>query len=381
MKNSNLLKLIPVMFTFFIMGYVDSVSISTNYIKNDFNLSDTVAGLLPFMVFLWFLVLSVPTGMLMNRIGRRKTVILSIAISLLAMLVPFAGYSFEVMIISFSLLGIGNTLLQVSLNPLVTNVVSGNRLASSLTLGQFVKAIASFLAPIIAAWGVTKFGDWRMLFLAFSVVAIIPTIWLLLTPIEEKPTERGEVSTFKGCFGLLGDKMILLLFIGIVMHVGIDVGTNLTTPKILIERLGMTLTDAGFAIVLYFICRTVGCFSGAIILTKMSLRNFFIISVGVMVLGTAGLLFFQNLMALYVCIGIMGLGNSNIFSILFSQAMHLKPERNNEVSGLMIMGVAGGGIIPLLMGIASDAVKSQTGAVAVLALCICYLMFMMRRIR
>ena len=151
-QKSMIWMLIPVMFSFFTMGFVDLVGIATNYVKADFHLSDTLANLLPSMVFFWFLIFSVPTGMLMNKIGQRKTVLLSIVVTAAALLLPLINYSFASMLISFSLLGIGNTLMQVSLNPLLSNIVTGNRLASSLTLGQFVKAIASFLAPIIAGW-------------------------------------------------------------------------------------------------------------------------------------------------------------------------------------------------------------------------------------
>ena len=149
-RNTRTLRLlVPTMLTFFTMGFVDSVGIATNYIKDDFALSDTLANLCPSMVFFWFLVCSVPTGMLMNRIGRAGTVRLSVAVTALALLAPVIDYSFATMMVSFSLLGIGNALMQVSLNPLVSSVVTGDRLASTLTFGQFVKAIASFVAPLI----------------------------------------------------------------------------------------------------------------------------------------------------------------------------------------------------------------------------------------
>ena len=145
------------------MGFVDLVGIATNYVKADFNLSDTMANLLPSMVFFWFLVCAVPTALLMNKIGRKNTVMLSLIITLPALLIPVFTYSFATMLISFTLLGIGNTILQVSLNPLLANIVDVKRMASTLTFGQFVKAIASFVAPIFAAWAVVRFSDWRMI--------------------------------------------------------------------------------------------------------------------------------------------------------------------------------------------------------------------------
>ena len=378
-KNNKLILLLPVLFTFFTMGFVDLVGIATNYIKNDFDLSDTMANLMPAMVFFWFFIFSVPTGMLMNKIGRRKTVLLSLVVTLLSLLIPMINYSFPTMLIAFSFLGIGNTLMQVSLNPLVSNIVSGERLASSLTFGQFVKAIASFVAPIIAAWALIKFGDWKLLFLIFAVVAVIATIWLFFTKIEEKPVE-GKQSTFAECFALLGDKTILLLFLGIMAHVGTDVGVNTTAPKLLIERLGMPLSEAGYATSVYFLFRTIGSFSGAFILARFSSKSFFWISILMMLVAVVALYFSYSAMAIYVCIALIGFGNSNVFSIMFSQALQHLPQRSNEISGLMIMGLAGGAVFPLLMGILSDAMGSQIGAVIVLTFLVAYFLLLAPKI-
>ncbi len=381
MKNKNLVaQLIPVMLAFFTMGFVDMVGIATNYIKSDFVLNDTMANLMSSMVFFWFLILSVPTGMLMNRIGRRKTVILSIIVTFLSLLTPFFGYDFTTMLISFSLLGIGNTLMQVSLNPLVSNIVTGEKLASTLTFGQFIKAIASFLAPIIAAWAVAKFGDWKILYPIFSIVAVIAGISLFLTKIEEKPV-LGKLSTYAECFALLKNSYVLLLFLGIMVHVGIDVGINITAPKLLIERLDMPLSQAGFATSVYFLFRTIGAFSGAFILAKFSSKSFFRISILMMLAAIIGLYFSYSAITIYICIALIGFGNSNVFSIMFSQALQHLPQRSNEISGLMIMGLAGGGIFPLLMGVASDTLNSQIGAVIILTICILYLIFLSPKIR
>lgn len=369
------LKVIPVMLAFFAMGFVDLVGIATNYVKADFDLSDTVANLFPSMVFFWFLIFSVPTGMLMNKIGRRKTVLLSLVVTAAALLVPVLNYSFVSMLVSFSFLGIGNTLMQVSINPLLSNIVRGDKLASSFTLGQFVKAIASFTAPLIAAWAAVALGDWKMLFPIFMVVAILATLWLGVTNIKEEETS-GETSTFVQCFALLGDKVILLSFLGIMCHVGIDVGVNVTAPKILMERLGIPLADAGFATSLYFLFRTIGSFTGAFVLARYSSKKFFAVSVILMVLSMVGLLIFDSLTLIYISIALVGLGNSNVFPIILSKAMLYMPEKKNEVSGLMIMGLFGGTVFPLMMGVVSDAMASQTGALIVMTTGVAYLVFL-----
>lgn len=380
-QKSMIWMLIPVMFSFFTMGFVDLVGIATNYVKADFHLSDTLANLLPSMVFFWFLIFSVPTGMLMNKIGQRKTVLLSIVVTVAALLLPLINYSFASMLISFSLLGIGNTLMQVSLNPLLSNIVTGNRLASSLTLGQFVKAIASFLAPIIAGWAAVSWGNWKLLFLIFLVIAVIACVLLGMTHIDESSSAETKSSTFGECFALLADKVVLISFLGIVCHVGIDVGLNLTAPKLLMERLDMTLAGAGLATSVYFLFRTIGCFSGAFLLAYFPMKKVFIVSVLMMVAAMIGLFTMQSLAAHYVCIALVGLGNSNIFSMLFSRALLHLPNRKNEVSGLMIMGLFGGTIFPLFMGIVSDWMQSQIGAVAVMSIGVLYLLSIIPAIR
>ena len=383
-KNSSLSKLIPVMFCFFAMGFVDLVGIASNYVKQDLGLSDSQANIFPSLVFFWFLIFSVPTGMLMNRIGQRKTVLLSLVITFISLLLPIFGDSYMLMLVSFSLLGIGNDLMQTSLYPLLSNIVRGDRLASSLTFGQFVKAIASFLAPFIAMWGATQVIPslglgWRVLFPIYMIIAVIAILLLNATQIEEEK-EEGKPSTFGQCLALLGKPFILLCFLGIMCHVGIDVGANTTAPKILMERLGMSLYDATSATSFYFISRTFGCLLGTFILRMMSPKSFFGFSVIMMLVAMVGLFIFHDKTMIYACIALIGFGNSNVFSVIFSQALLYLPGKKNEVSGLMIMGLFGGTVFPLAMGVASDAI-GQNGAVAVMTIGVLYLLFFTFRIR
>jgi len=373
MKNeSSIKKILPVLFGFFIMGLVDLVGIATNYVKQDFALSDTLANLLPMTLFLWFAVLSVPTGMLMNKLGRKRTVLLSMAISFLAMVLPLLAYDFSMMLVAFGLLGIGNTIIQVSLNPLLTNVVRGDRLTSSLTLGQFIKAIAAFLGPVIAGFAATSFGDWKYVFLIFAVVTVISGLWLWLTPIREDEAIQST-SSFSGVFGLLKDRTLLMLFLGIVFVVGVDVGLNTTIPKFLMDRSDILLEQAGLGTSLYFVARTVGTFAGAILLVKLSGRRFFIWSMLIAVPALVVMLVTRDLWVILSMVFIIGLMIANVFSIIFSAALKKMPERANEISGLLIMGVAGGAVIPLLMGIASDSF-GQTGGMALLLAALAYLL-------
>ena len=375
--KSKKIAFLSVMLCFFTMGFVDLVGIASNYVKADLGLTDSQANIMPSLVFFWFLIFSVPTGLLMNKIGRRNTVLLSIVLTIGSLVVPIFGDTYPMMLVAFSLLGIGNAIMQTSLNPLVSNLVSGNRLASTMTLGQFVKAIASFLAPIIAAWGATAaiptFGlHWRILFPIYAIVGLVATIALFATNIKEEPAD--EASSVVSCLKLLGKPFVLLCFIGIMCHVGIDVGTNTTAPKLLVERAGMTIGAAGFATSVYFIFRTIGCFTGSFILRFFSAKSFFFVSALMIAGGLAGLFYASTEMSIYLCLALIGYGNSNIFSIIFSQALLSEPKKKNEVSGLMIMGLFGGTLFPLAMGYATDFIQSQSGAVAVMAVGALYLL-------
>ena len=382
-RKSAIIQIIPVMLCFFAMGFVDLVGTASNYVQKDLGLTDSQANLFPSLVFFWFLIFSVPTGMLMNRIGRKKTVLISLAVTAVSLIIPITGDSYMTMLLSFSLLGIGNAIMQTSLNPLVSNLISSDRLASTLTFGQFVKAIASFLAPILAAWGATTyfptFGlGWRALFVIYAVVSFLSISALGATPIEE---ERPDKASGVGeCIKLLGKPFILLCFLGIMCHVGIGVGTTTTAPKIIMERLGLPLEEAGFATSVYFIFRTAGCFLGAFMLRSVSVKWFFGISVMMMLVAMGMLLICDSLTPIYIAIGMIGFGNSNVFSVIFAQALTSSPKEKNEVSGLMIMGLFGGTVFPLAMGYAADA-TGQAGAVAVMAIGVIYLLYYTLKIK
>lgn len=374
-KTSSSLILIPVMLSFFVMGFVDLVGVAANHMQADFALSDTMANLCPAMVFLWFLLFSIPAGILMNYIGRRKTVLLSLFITTVSLLIPLLRYEFVMMLISFSLLGIGNVLLQVSLNPLVSNVVSERHLASSLSFGQFIKGIASFLAPFIASWAALTMDEWRELYPIFLLITLVSIIGLGFTSIEELD-DYSESDSLKSYGRLLGNPLIRLIWIGIICHVGIDVGINLTAPKIFVERLGFSVADASMAGSVYFLSRTIGCLIGAVVLQYIASERFFRWSVFGLLLALIGLSFASTLEQLYAVLLILGIGNANIFSILISKALNTFPDNKNEVSGLMITGLCGGALFVVPMGIVSDWIESQAGALIILGLGAVYLTYL-----
>lgn len=380
-KQLSLRRILPVMFGFFIMGFVDIVGVSTSYVKNDFaGMNDTMVNLISLSCFLWFFLLSIPTGMLMNRIGRKKTVLLSFVLHVAAMIVPLIAYDFTTVLIAFTLIGIGNTLLQVSLNPLVTNVITGDKLTGTLTLGQFVKAVSSFLGPIIAAAVAGSFLGWKMIFPIYAVISLLALIWLWFTPIAEQQVKGSDISIGR-TFSLLKDKYIVAFFIGILVLVGVDVGMGITFPKLLMERCNLPLSEAGMGNSVYFFARTLGAFLGGILLMKLPERRFFTASVFIALAGLVGMIFLQGLWAVLACVAVFGLGYANLFSIIFSISMQRVPERANEVSALLIVGVSGGAVIPPVLGVITDSFGSQGAAIVALSIVWLYLVFLIGAIK
>lgn len=365
------MRILPVLFGFFVMGFVDVVGIATNYVKSDFSLSDTISSLLPMMVFLWFAVFSIPTGVLMGRIGRRNTVLLSLAVTAVAMLMPLFFYDFGFVLAAFALLGIGNTMIQVSLNPMVAAIVSKEKITSVLTLGQFIKAISSFLGPVLAGAAASLWGDWRMIFAIYAVTSALSAVWLMAS-VGSDDKQQDNATSFSSAVALFKDRFILMLFIGIILIVGIDVGLNITIPKLLMERCSLTLAEAGLGTSLYFSARTIGTFAGAIALARIPSDKFLKYSMIAAVISCVLLMLLDGLWAICGMIVIVGVACANVFSILFSCAIQHNSSQADAISALMIMGVAGGALVPPLMGVVSDAM-GQAASMGVILLCILYI--------
>lgn len=364
------------MLSFFVMGIVDIVGVSTNFVRKDFQLDDLTASILPMMVFLWFAVFSIPTGIMMSKIGRKKTVLISFIIGSIALFIPFLFYNFYSVILAFALMGIANTILQVSLNPLVANIVSDKKLASTLTFGQFVKAIASFLGPIIASMTAQHFGNWKLVFVIYGVTSVLAFILLYITPIEESMQEdKSQTTSFGNTLKMLKDSTILQLFLGILFVVGIDVCMNTNTPELFIQRLGYTTETAGMGSSLYFGARTIGAFFGAMILMRMKATSFLRLNMIVAIVAFLAIMFVSHEWILYAAVASIGFTCSNVFSIIFSIALQSKPKATNEISSLLIMGVAGGAIITPIVGLVAKHLNIGL-SFGVLLLGVVYILFL-----
>ena len=377
MKKSNLSMILPIMFGFFVMGFVDIIGMTTANIKSDFAaLNDTIVNLLASSCFIWFLLISVPTGMLMNKIGRKNTVLLSFIVQVLAFSIVLIDYSFLSIMIALSLVGAGNTILQVALNPLAAAIVNPQKLTGVLTLGQFVKAISSFLGPILVGWFSAMAFGWKSIFVVYAVLSLLAFIWLLLTKVSEHEEEQMQTASIGQTFSLFKDGRILMFFVGILVLVGVDVGMNITFPKYLTDTFSMDVEKAGMGNSVYFFARTVGSFLGGVLLMKYAEKNFFIASVFLGFAGLVLMLVVKELWAAYAGVVLFGLGYSNLFGIIMANAIKHRPDKSNEISALLVMGISGGGVLPPLMGVITDATGTQWSALLTIAVVWLYLFWL-----
>ena len=381
MKNNSLSIVLPVMFGFLAMGFIDMIGLVTNNVRADFNMSDSLVNTISLSCYLWFLLLSIPVGMALTRWGRKKMVLLSLVIHVVALLLPYLFYSFASVLIAFSLIGIGNTILQVAMNPLVTDVVRPERVTSTITFGQATKAFGSIVAPFIAMWTAVSLGKWQLLFPIYAGLSLLGLVWLWLTPIEEKVQVQKKVGV-RDTLALLKEKDILAYFWGIVVLVAADVAVNMTLPRLMTDQFGLSTEKANLCNSLYFLARTVAAFAGGALLLKVSDKKFFAAGCWIALLGLVLLAVFGKVgpVPALIAVCIFGIGYANLFGIVFSFAMRSQPEKTNEVSALLIVGLIGGAILPPVLGWLRDVSGSQIAAVIAIAVVWLYMLWLNRRI-
>lgn len=376
-KQKSILVALPVLFGFFVMGFCDIVGISSDYVQRTFNWSPVMTGFVPSLVFIWFLFLGIPVGNQMNKWGRKNTVLLSMAVTVVGMFLPLVVYNSATCMAAYALLGIGNAILQVSLNPLLSNVITNQRLlTSSLTVGQVIKAASSLVGPEIVLLAVSSFGEdkWYYCFPILGFITLLSAVWLMATPVKREDSSVATELSMGDTFSLLKDKTILLLFLGIFFIVGVDVSTNFISSKLMAERFGWSVEQVKFAPQVYFLSRTVGALLGAFLLTRIAEMKYFRVNILACIASLLVLILVDNDMVNLVCIGAVGFFASSVFSIIYSMALQVRPEKANQISGLMITAVAGGGVVSPVIGFAIGT-AGVIGGVFVTLACVCYLTY------
>ena len=381
-KKCGIAALLPMMAGFFVMGFADIVGPVVNQMKSECALDDVTAGFLPSMIFVWFFLISLPTGVLSGRIGRKNAVLVSLAVTVAAMLLPLAGGAGRPWpyFAAFALIGIGNTVLQAALPALLGNVTPPALLASRISLGQFVKAICAALTPVFIYVAASVLGNWRLVFPIYGVVAAATAAWLMLSRIPDeremirsRGTRDPTVSrtTFGSCFALLCNPLILALTVGVFFAVGLDVGFSVAIPEFLKTVYKVDVNMAGTGPTVYFVGKTLATAAGAALFVRFPPAKCFPWCMGLCILAVAAFFVCSGPVAFLSCVFVASVASANTFVMCMGIALDRMPEKTNEITALMVMAIAGGAVVPPILGFAQKCAGS-VGLVWVLLACLAY---------
>ena len=380
MKNKSMM--LPMLAGFFVMGFGDIIGTVMNQVKAECAADATrISYLMPIFAYVWFLVISIPTGVLSGRIGRKNAVLVSLAVTVLAMTVPlFANAErWYLYVAAFALIGIGNTIIQAALPALMSNIVEPSQLASRISLGQFVKAVCAALTPVFVYLTATALGNWKLLFPLYGVLTVGAAIWLWITKIPDErnsPSEgsssKGSSTTFGGCFAMLKEPYVAAMTVGILFSVGADVGFSVAIPEYLKNVFKVNVDLAGMGPTVYFVAKTVAAFAGAIVFARISAAKCFPWCMGLGLAATAAIPFVSTPFAFLSVVAFVALLTANSFGMCMALAIGLFPNKANEISSLMVMAIVGGGLVSAVLGFA-QASFGPVGIVATLGGCLAYL--------
>lgn len=338
------------------MGFGDAVGTLVGFVTREFNISPAVAGLLPFCGFLAFGIFSVPFGIMAGKKGKKFVLLFALILVLAGEIIPvitIARYAY--ILIAIFLIGVGMAALQVAGNPIMRDVSSPGMYSRNLTFAQFIKSIGSNTAPYVVPLVVALGFAWNGIFTIYSVVAAITLLVVWMMKIEEREEEDpSPAPSLRSSFSLLKEPFVLLMVLGIFFYVGAEVGLNSWIATFLQERFGFDIESmATLGIGFFLTALAIGRLLGAIVLNFLTPRRFFLLTSILGVIGILGM-FTSSQTTVLVSIFLAGLAFGNIFPLIFSILIDSKPERSVELSGLMVMAIVGGALVPWLMGVVAD---------------------------
>ena len=367
------LKTLPIFLAFFCMGFGDAVGPFVGLAKESFQLSNTMAQLIPFVGFIMFGFLSIPMGILQDKKGKKFILLLGLFVAFAGLVLPaiFSIKLYSVFLVTIMLLGAGAATLQVAGNPIMRDVSAPGKYSANLSLAQFIKAIGSLTGPLIPAIAAYFWGaNWSVIFIIYSISILITILITFPLKVHETHSDDKKPATFGSCFALLKNPYVLMMVLAIFFYVGAEVSMSSGIPLYLESTFNFDISTMGvLGTSVFFLALTIGRFLGGIVLNWIAPKKFFILTVFIAIIGMLGLFISVKIVALFSVI-LIGLGYANIFPLVFSIAIDTKPEYSNELSGLMVTAIAGGALIPPLMGMVSDLSNVLIGFLVPLAVII-----------
>jgi fucose permease len=369
------IRTVPIFLTFLVMGVADAMGPLSDAVKEQYQISNVMATLLSFFVFIAFAAFSVPGGLLAARIGKKKLLLLGLGLNVVAMLVPtLMPPGFALLLGCIFVLGVGTTFLQVAGNPIMRDVSAQGNYGRNLSFAQGIKGIGSsastYLVTTVATLALFQGMGWRGSFPLFCGLMVLAFVLVSLVKVEE--TKADVPPSLSSSLSLLKEPVFFLAVLGIFLYVGAEVCMARFLFPIM-KTIGMDEATAGkFGPALFFLLLTIGRLTGGAVLTVMKPRTCFRLSALLGLVG--GILLMTGSKPLAIAgVFAAGLGFANIWPMLFSITVEEKPERASELSGLMCMAISGGAVVPLVMGQLVD-MGQKSIAFVVPALCFGYLL-------
>ncbi len=365
-------KALPVFLVFLAMGFVDAVGPFVGLARDQFHLSNFTAQLITLAGLISFGFLSVPMGVLQDRIGKKMILLLGLVIMLAGLVIPaiFGFSTFPVFLVTVVLMGAGATTMQVAGNPIMRDISAEGKYSRNLSLAQFVKSIGTFSGAMVPMVAARYFGvSWQVIFPIYSVAVAIAIVACLPLKAGQKEAVVHQPTTFGSCLSLLfSNGWVALMVFAIFFYVGAEVSVSSGIPIYLKDRFGLDVNQIGVAGTgLFMLALTIGRFSGSVILNWMKPQRFLQLTCLVSLLGLAGL-FAPSKELVAVSFFVIGIGFANIFPLVFSITVDAMPERVNALSGLMVSAIVGGACLPPIMGLVSDQLGSvQLGFIVPIA--------------
>jgi fucose permease len=368
MKRS--LSLFSVFLVFLAMGFGDAPGQLVSVVQDTFRISPFMASLVSFSGMIMFGLLSVPMGVQQSIIGKKKMLTIGLILFLLGAILPIIALNFPIILLAMLLMGAGATILQVSGNPLMRDVSPAGKYSSNLSFAQAVKAIGTLSTSLILALvgaSLVKYGWFsaqnpntgetidlsiRVLFPIFAITLLLTLLLVLLFVPNAKKGTAEKPTTFKNCLLALKDPYILLMFLAIFFYCGAEASMFNRIPAILKEHnpnISATMGNIVVIIALFF-----GRFFGGVVLRYMKANLFLIITIAISILGNIMLFMPYNEVTTWLSFILIGTGFANIFPLIFSICVEHKPEKTNEISGLMTTAIVGAAFVPLLAGAAAN---------------------------
>ncbi len=378
--------LILIFLVFFAISFLTNIlgSINPN-VTDSFKLSGTMTGMLPFSFFIAYAIMSIPSGMFVQKYGEKKSLILAWILAFAGALIFSSFPKFPVFLGSLFLIGSGMALLQVALYPLLRVVGGEEHFAFNSVIAQLVFGAASFLSPFVYSYLVTNLGNpaseggflidliskltpldlpWVSIYLVFSAVSFLMLLIILSTKFPAVVRKEDEVvGAWETHLQLFKNRTVILFFLGIFAYVGAEQGIANWISEFLRTYHGLTPEVEGARTVgLFWGMMTVGCVLGLGLLKIMDSKLVLGIFTSAALIILTFTLFGSVKIALF---GFAALGFclSVMYAIIFSLALNSVTKYHGSFAGILCTAIAGGAIFSLLIGKLKDMIGLQLGMV------------------